>query len=85
MRLLVDLSTVPLRPEVTLVRSEDEVTCVRLDSVNVIDLEVWEIGLIADPDMGRVGDPVLVFDPGEPLPEIPVMAPDIFIRPEGGE
>jgi hypothetical protein len=58
---------------------------VPVESVNVIGLEEWEMEFVADPAMGWEGDPLLFFNAGEPLPQTPVMAPEIFIQPDGGE
>jgi hypothetical protein len=58
---------------------------VPLESVNVIELDEWEMEFVADPAMGWEGEPLLFFNAGEPLPQTPVMAPEIFIQPDGGE
>jgi hypothetical protein len=137
-----ELTTVPLRPELMLVRSEAGVSCVRLDfdwisgiSPSVLrqyrierstDMKSWtevitvalgcppmsvfdetqsefECGyyravavepvivaglepgdwqFLGDPAIGGIGLGALVFDVAEPLPETPVMAPEIYIRAE---
>lgn len=137
------LTTVPLRPQLSLVRSETGVSCVRLDfdwidgiSPSVLrqfrierslDMQTWtqvltvalgcppmsvfdetqsakgagyyrvvpadpvivgwlqpeEWQFLGDPAVGGIGFAELVFDVADPLPETPVMAPEIYIR--GGE
>jgi len=143
--IIPELTTVPLTPKLTLIRSDENVTCIQLDfewlsgvtpevlrqykiersqdmrvweevltvalgcppmsvfdetqtgaecgyyrvvpveSVTIIVLEEEEWEFLADPMFGWEGDPALVFDPDEPLPGTPVMAPVIFIRPDSTE